>query len=567
MALSNETIKNILIKGGIIKEGEWKDLETESKQKDIPITRILISQDRLNQRYLNELTSKFLNVPLFDIRLKPLEQSIVELIPETIARQRQILVFEKDPPKNIFKVAMVDPTNIEALNFLKEYLKGEIEPYLTTQEDLNFGYQIYKQKASENFETIISERIKELRISLQRGGENILENIPLVQLSDTIIDYAVLLGSSDIYFQPQEDFLKVRFRIDGKLKDITLLDKSINEGIVARIKALSNLRIDEHLKPQDGRFRFRSGNAELDIRTAIMPTFSGEKVSLRLLSGAQFFITFDEFGMEQNTIQKLQEAIKNPYGMILNTGPTGSGKTTTLYGIINALNKPDVHITTIEDPIEYRVSNISQTQVNLDAGITFASGLRALLRHSPDIILIGEIRDSETADVAVNAALTGHLLISTLHTNDAPSALIRLIDLGIPPFLISATLNVVLAQRLVRKICSNCVESYTPPSSVIEKINQELYKWGKKIKMSKTMFRGKGCNICGNTGYKGRIGLFEILLIDDAMRNLINMPKITLDQIKQGVNKQGMVSMFEDGLSKVDRGITTIEEVFRVINE
>ncbi|MEK7146935.1 MAG: GspE/PulE family protein, partial [Patescibacteria group bacterium] len=497
-------------------------------------------------------------------QLKP---ETIEVLPESVARRRQVIVFGKNPEKNSFKVAMADATDIENINFLKEYLKGNIEPHIASLSDLKMGFRLYKKKSAKEFETMISERVKELGASLKQSGGNILESIPLVQLFDTIIDYAAILDASDIYFQPEEDFLKIRFRVDGLLKDIISIDKSINDGVVARAKTLSGLRIDEHLKPQDGRFRFRTSDIDLDIRTAIMPTFFGEKISLRLLSANQAFISFEELGMSQNVIETLIKAIKKPYGMILSSGPTGSGKTTTIYGILNILNKPEVHITTIEDPVEYVVQNVSQTQVNQQAGIDFASGLRALLRHSPDIIFIGEIRDTDTAAISVNAALTGHLLISTIHTNDAPGAVMRLMNLNIPPFLIGSTVNAVLAQRLVRKICVNCIESYNPPASLKKHIEEAASQKNEKARMPSILYRGKGCSNCGHTGYDGRIGIFEIFNIDENVKAAINSQNLNSEILKKTAKEQKMTSMFEDGINKAEVGVTTIEEILRVISE
>jgi len=567
MALSNDAVKNLLVKNGLLTEREFDDIERESQRTGIPPVRLLIARGRLSQRYLNELVSSFLNLPIFDVREKSLATEIVELLPETIARQRQVLVFDRDAAQGTVRVAMADPTDVESLNFLKEYLKSEIEPYLATLEDLRFGYRVYKKKSSEGFEKIISEKVQELRSSLAQKGEGLFESVPLVQLFDTIIDYAAILGASDVYLQPEEDSLKIRFRVDGLLRDILSLDASIKESIVARVKILSDLRIDEHQKPQDGRFRFHSSDIDLDVRSAVMPTFFGEKVTLRLLTSSQSFLTFGEIGMDDATAEKLQTAIERPYGMILSSGPTGSGKTTTIYSVLGRLNRPEVHIATIEDPVEYLIPNISQTQVNVQAEITFASGLRALLRHNPDIIFIGEIRDEETSSIAVNAALTGHLLISTIHTNDAPGAVMRLLNLGVPPFLIAATLNAVLAQRLVRCICRSCVESYNPAQATLERLAEELPPENRKVTLPTTFFHGKGCTVCNGTGYEGRIGIFEIFLLDEAARNLINARAVTLDELEGAARTQGMHSMFEDGLAKVATGITTIEEVFRATRE
>ncbi|MBI5732766.1 type II/IV secretion system protein [Candidatus Jorgensenbacteria bacterium] len=568
MALSNQTLKKILTKNNILPEEEFAALEIEAERLNISVPRLLIAEGKLTQQHLLELESKFLNVPIFDPTLEPLKLEVMGVLPELTARERQVLVFGRDTEKNIYHIAMMDPTDIDNINFLKEYLKAEIEPYITSLESLRFGYQLYKRMSSENFEAVISAKVTALKSSLKGIEENILESIPLVELLDTIVGYAATIDASDIYLQPEEDWLKIRFRVDGLLRDVISMDRSISDGLVARIKTLGGLRIDEHYKPQDGRFRFRSSSdIDLDIRIAIMPTMFGEKSTLRLLSSAHAFLTLEELGMDQTSVIKFQQIIKKPHGMILSTGPTGSGKTTTIYTTLALLNKPEAHIVSIEDPIEYIIPNVSQTQVNLQMGITFATGLRSMLRHSPDIIIVGEIRDNETSDIAINAALTGHLIVSTLHTNDATSAVIRLLDLGIQPFLIGATLNAIIAQRLVRRVCPNCKTTYSPDPALLQKFEQDIRDWNKTIEIPKKLYRGTGCNLCHQTGYHGRIGLFELFTIDENVRNIISAKTITTDNLRKAAQAQGMISILEDGFIKVKNGLTTIEEIIRVMRE
>lgn len=567
MALTIEKIKELLIKEGFVKKDELPAFEEGARQMGVPLPRYLIAQGKFTERSMNEMISKFLNIPIYEMKERNLKAEVVELLPEAIARQRQVLLVDADPKKKSYSVAMADPTDIDNINFLTEYLDATVNPYLISSEDLRFGYRIYKKKSSAEFQKLINERIKEVRTTLKRGEEgNILENVPLVQLFDTLLDYASILDASDVYFQPEEDILKIRFRVDGLLRDVFTTDKAVNDGVVARAKTLAALRIDEHTRPQDGRFRFHTNDTDLDIRVAIMPTFFGEKLTLRLLSGSQSFLTFEELGINPKMSKDLLQAVKRPYGMLLSAGPTGSGKTTTIYSIMTLLNKPEVHIASIEDPVEYMIPNVSQTQVNTQANITFASGLRALLRHSPDIILIGETRDAETAAISINAALTGHLLISSIHTNNAPSAVVRLLDLGVPAFLIASTLNGVIAQRLVRKLCQNCAESYPVPAGVTKQVLNELDKIGKKTGAPKKLYRGKGCSICDNTGYKGRTGIFEMFFVTEKIRAIIAGADFTLDTLAEAARTEGMVSMFEDGIQKVETGQTTIDELFRVIN-
>ncbi|NMA48170.1 MAG: type II/IV secretion system protein, partial [Tissierellia bacterium] len=393
---------------------------------------------------------------------------------------------------------------------------------------------------------------------------------PIVSLTDNIISYAASLNATDIHIESLGDEILIRFRVDGVLREIIRLAKEIHLAIVARIKILSNLLIDEHNKPQDGRFKYKYADTIFDIRVAIMPTLYGEKVEMRLLTGSSKPMSFQELGMMEETVKIVENNITKTTGMILVTGPTGSGKTTTLYAILNKLNKPEVNIVTIEDPIEYELRYVNQTQINPKAGIDFANGLRAFLRQDPDVIMVGEIRDKETAEISVHASLTGHLLLSTLHTNDAVTAVPRLFDLDVPPFLVSATVNLIIAQRLVRRICRGCIESYEVPEDVIKVVNEQLQLIKGKTASpyhAKQLYRGKGCQACGGTGYSGRLAIYEILDITEQVRAYIQKSDFSLDGLKQIAFAQGTKSMFEDGLKKAELGLTTIEEVLRVIKE
>ena len=347
------------------------------------------------------------------------------------------------------------------------------------------------------------------------------------------------------------------------------MPKKVHPSIVARIKLLAALKLDEHIKPQDGRFRHTMGKDVMDVRVAVMPTFYGEKVEMRLLSATERPLSLEELGFLEDHAATVRDNAKKTYGMILVTGPTGSGKTTTLYSVLNILNRPEVNIVTIEDPIEYNMKYVNQTQINAVAGITFSSGLREIVRQDPNIIMVGEIRDQETAQISVQAALTGHLVLSSLHTNDAPTAIPRLIDLGLPPFLVAAVLNLIEAQRLVRRICRDCIVSYKPDSSVLNAVERQLTDLNidTKFKMPAQLYKGAGCLACNNSGYKGRLGIFEVLNVTEDIRKLIVDPAFTLSALRVAARKGGMVTMFEDGLKKIERGLTTVEEILRVIRE
>jgi type II secretory ATPase GspE/PulE/Tfp pilus assembly ATPase PilB-like protein len=385
---------------------------------------------------------------------------------------------------------------------------------------------------------------------------------------DNVIDHAVALSTSDIHFEPLEHELLVRFRIDGIMQEILTLPKAIAPILVARVKILGSMQIDEHRMPQDGRFSFEMDDGgNIDVRVNIMPVFHGEKVEMRILKSSARPLTLKDLGMSDEGITLLYNEIKKPHGMILVTGPTGHGKTTTLYAVLHILNTPAVNITTIEDPVEYEFPRVNQTQVNPKAGITFANGLRALLRQNPDIIMIGEIRDNETVEIAIHAALTGHLVLSSLHTNDAPSALPRLLDMGAPAFLLSSTVNMVIAQRLVRRICTSCIESYPASPEIMRLIKAQIELAGDTVaSVPATLFRGKGCKVCGNSGFQGQVGIFELFRINDSVREMI-LREAPISEVRKKAIEDGMTTMFEDGLTKVEKGVTTIEEILRVVKE
>lgn len=562
-------LKDILLKAGVV-DGETFDainIEAE-RRKQNPID-LLISRGVLNKDYFYLILARALNVRRVNLSGITIPEDILNLIPENIARQRRVVVIDQNTDGS-YNVAMENPTDLDTTNFLSLRLGATVRPFLVSDDDLERAYALYGQKQTRDFKRIIEESVKESLRSKAKGVEEAAEDVPIVAILDNLLAYAISLRASDIHFEALDDDVLIRFRIDGVLHEIIRMPKEIHPAIVARIKILSALRIDEHSKPQDGRFRYKVGTKNIDVRVSVMPTFYGEKAELRLLEAAQKPLALEELGMFEDTARIMRQAIAKSYGMVLASGPTGSGKTTTLYSMLNILNQPSVNITTIEDPIEYDMRYVNQVQVNPAAGITFANGLRSILRQDPNIIMVGEIRDSDTAKISVQAALTGHIVLSSLHTNDAPTTVPRLVDMGVKPFLVSAVLNAVSAQRLVRKIHLRCVESYVPDPSVYEAINEQLRELGidpAKIKLPKTFYRGKGCEEDNYTGYYGRTGIFEVMDITEKIRNLIISPNFDLDKLRALAREEGMITMFEDGLRKVERGITTIEEVFRVIRE
>ena len=389
-----------------------------------------------------------------------------------------------------------------------------------------------------------------------------VDKISIIKLVDLLIEYAYQARASDIHIDPGEDKVKIRLRIDGVMQTVFAIDKSIQEEIISRIKVLSDLRIDEHQAPQDGRFKFKLKDNFIALRVSILPAFFGENVVLRILPESARPLSFEELGVTGHNLELVKTNIRKPHGMILVTGPTGSGKTTTLYSILNILNTTEVKICTIEDPVEYGITRVNQIQINPAAGLTFGAGLRSLLRHDPDIVMVGEIRDQETAEMAIHSALTGHLVLSTLHTNDAAGAIPRFLDMGAEGFLVASTVNLVIAQRLVRKICHACIGEYKPSAEVLA----YLAKFTDAKELSQTFYRGKGCSECGNRGYKGRVGIYEALEINDEIRKLV-IERVSAEEIKAAAIKNGMVPLIRDGINKASGGITTIEEALRVMRE
>lgn len=420
-------------------------------------------------------------------------------------------------------------------------------------------------KTDQEFTTLITQSIKETReLKLVRGIEELEKVSTVTELVDLLIQKAFESGASDIHIDPQPDSVTARFRVDGILHDVASLKKDLHPLIITRIKVLSGLRTDEHFMAQDGRFRIKKDSTDIDLRVSIVPTHHGENVVMRLLIGSARALGLGELGLSENDLKTMHRYIRKPYGMILATGPTGSGKTTTLYSVLRLLNSREVSIVTIEDPIEYAISGVTQIQVNPQTNLTFASGLRSIVRQDPNVIMVGEIRDPETAGIAVNAALTGHLLLSTLHTNDAATTLPRLLDMGIEPFLIASTVNAAVGQRLVRKLCEKCKVKYTLSAEERESLATVIP--AELLKQKKEFWRGEGCAECNDTGYTKRIGIYEILEVTDSIRKLI-MKQANADEIKTAAREQGMTTMLEDGFVKAATGVTSIAEILRVIHD
>lgn len=571
MHITSDNLKTLLEESGLVTDADFTVAEEEAKRSARTIPDILIGTGKLSEDHLIELLEDRYQLPVVNLQKQEIPHEVLERIPELYAKTKKIILFEYNEQEGMAKLGMVDPLDYDAIEFVRAKLSLWVEPYLMSSTSLRHGLKQYRQTIGTEFNDIISSNIKE---SLMVAGSEAdvaktAASVPIVSILDTIIEHAITLGASDIHFEPLEEELLVRFRIDGVMQEVVHLPHAIAPLMVARVKILASMQIDEHRIPQDGRFRFDvDDGTNIDVRVNVMPVFHGEKIEMRLLRNSARPLTLHDLGLSSGAAALLAEEIKKPHGMILVTGPTGHGKTTTLYAILQVLNTPHVNITTIEDPIEYEFPRVNQTQVNTKAGVTFANGLRALLRQNPDIIMIGEIRDNETVDIAVHAALTGHLVLSSLHTNDATAALPRLLDMEAPAFLLASTVNTVIGQRLVRKICSTCIYSYTPDAAVTALIKEQIQLLGDTHiqHIPTTLFKGKGCPVCGGSGYQGQIGIFEVFRVTDAIRSLV-LSEAPIGQVRTRAIADGMNTMFEDGLQKAESGVTTIEEVLRVVRE
>jgi type IV pilus assembly protein PilB len=569
LPISPDQLKKLLVEQNLVAPEKFDELYKEAERKNQSVIDVLISEKLVERDYLSDLIASLLGVPRADFNLKPIDKGTVKLLEESVARQRQAIVFGKEDD-GTYDVAMTDPSDLETREFLSQRLGGKVKPFLASSDDLNRGFSVYGYELGQDFKKIIDENVRASLINQLKDAKAAAGDLPIVGIVDNIISYALASRASDIHIEILEESTLVRYRVDGILYQVMDITKAVHPGIVARIKLLSGLKIDEHFIPQDGRFRYQLGGQTIDVRVSTMPTFYGEKVEMRLLESSQKPLSLEELGMLPEVAKIVAENLKKSYGMFISCGPTGSGKTTTLYALMNMLNRPEVNMTTVEDPIEYNMRYVNQTQINPEAGVSFASGLRALLRQDPNVIMVGEIRDAETADIAVQAALTGHLLLSSLHTNDAPTAIPRFFDMKIPPFLVSSVLNLILAQRLVRKICPTCIYSYDADSAVIETLKKQIKENGldpEKIHLPKTLYAGKGCSSCGDTGYRGRLGIYEALEVDEKMKEIIVKPEFDLAAARAQAQASGMKTMFEDGLQKVEVALTTLEEVLRVIRE
>jgi len=553
-----EQLRHVILTSGFITPSDFDGAVKTSQELGKSLTDILIYRGLISEDVLGQLIAEYYSVSYVKLSHKIIPQDVLSLIPEEAATSFRMIPFSREG--DTLYLAMEDPSDLEGREFAKRKTGLKLQIFFVTPSDLTSAIGQYKRNIKEIFKTIIDENAQ--KAPTTQDVEKLASDVPVVKTLDTIVEYASAEGTSDIHFEVLESEFLVRFRIDGILHDTLTLPKSIHPAIIARIKILSKLKIDEHRIPQDGRFKFQIRNTFIALRVSILPGFYGENIVLRILPESARPLSLEELGVTGHSLELVKNNIKKPHGMILVTGPTGSGKTTTLYSVLNILNTTSVKICTVEDPVEYGIRRVNQIQVNPQAGLTFSAGLRSLLRHDPDIIMVGEIRDQETAEMAIHSSLTGHLVLSTLHTNDAAGTIPRFLDMGAEGFLVATTLNLIIAQRLVRKICSSCIEPYEPS----EEIKQYLAKTVPDTLQLKKFYRGKGCQECNYKGYKGRIGIYEVLEVNDAIRDLI-IKRVSGEEINRQALKNGMVSLLIDGINKASGGSTTIEEVLRVVRE
>lgn len=583
MRVEDEQIKEFIIDAGLISKDEIEEIHKEAKSRKRKLSDALISKGKLSEDDLRRINAYILGIPFINLKGQNLDKDILNLIPEPIARKHNVVAFEKR--QDSLEVAMLDTDDLQALNSIKKKVGLKILPRLTDSESIRGALLQYQKNLKDEFGDIIktdSDEIKTItdKIPNEEASpgdlKKLAEELPVVRIVDTLLKHAIIQNASDIHIEPLEDQILIRYRIDGLLHDAMVLPKHIGHSLTARIKVLSSLRLDEKRLPQDGRFKIDMNGEKVSFRVSTLPVYYGEKTVMRLLRESVSGFTLESLGFHGSALEILHKSLQHTTGMILTTGPTGSGKSTTLYTMLDILNTPDVNISTIEDPVEYQMRRVNQTQVKPEIGLTFASGLRTLVRQDPDIIMVGEIRDNETASLAINASLTGHLVLSTLHTNSAAGAIPRLIDMKVEPFLIISTIDAIIGQRLVRKLADKKEKYYLSKqeiNSISKVVNMDVVL--ESLKEEKIIGKNDDWeNIpffrpekdAGEEAFKSRIGIYEVLNVTTAIKDLI-IKGATTEDMELQAKKEGMFTMLEDGVFKAAQGLTTIEEVLRVVSE
>lgn len=566
--ISRLSLTDVLLKEGFITEEDLKKAEQYQRDNGGLLSYILVKLGLVTEEQIVVGLAEQLGIPHMKLTHYKLDPEVVELLPERIIRKDKVIPLSQSG--NTLTVATADPLNVLVIDDLKAMTGCNIQTIVATPSEIEQVVgDYYSTRATMNLDKLIaqSEKETETAVEVVTDEQSVdldqlmreAEEAPIIRIANLILSRAIRERASDIHLEPLEKKVAIRYRIDGTLYPIITLPKRVQDAVISRIKILSEMDIAEHRLPQDGRFRVRAHNRDVDFRVSTIPTRFGEKVVLRLLDKAQLSgLTIDRLGLEENVLEKYQKAIKQPYGMIVLTGPTSCGKSTSLYAAIRAINTPDKNILTIEDPVEYEAEGINQVQIHEKIGLTFPQALRSFLRQDPDIIMLGEMRDLETADIGIKAALTGHLLFTTLHTNDAAGAIVRLVNMGVEPFLISGALTFVGAQRLMRKVCKNCAHSYHPSKRLLKELEIE-----DQVDNNLVLYKAKGCRICNNTGYRGRMAVMEALEVDDDIKELI-LRKVPELKIKKTAISNGMIPLRKNALAKVIRGDTTPEELARV---
>lgn len=596
MRISDALVEKLLRSLGTVTNDQIDALKNQERSEQKPLQDLVVRTGLVSENDLTKLYAAVIDAPFVELSPTRIKPEILKLIPERIARQYKVVVFGVDE-KGSKQVAMEDPDDIQAVNFLRKALGQDLKVHIATTSSITSILDLYRGDIGSELTKVITTVDTQDQPEEELNEEDIAEDSPIAQTVNLLIEYAVKASASDIHIEPRENYVLVRYRVDGILREANKLPKKVLGALVSRIKILSNLKIDERRVPQDGRFKVEVGGLVYAMRVSTLPIVDGEKVAMRILNESAKASSLPELGFWGASLATISKAIVQPHGMVLVTGPTGSGKSTSLFSVLSLLNKPGINISTVEDPVEYRIPGTNQTQLNPMAGMNFVNGLRALLRQDPNIIMVGEVRDGETANLAVQAALTGHLVFSTLHTNNAATCLPRLLDMGIEPFLIASTIRAVIGQRLVRKLCTTCRQQYQPDQATIQDlgnafhinkpetmqyINQlELEAIQDNLGADKTtaqpgssattithLWRAnpEGCDACGHSGYKGRMGIYEVLGNSSKIQKLI-VSNATSDQLQAEAVSDGMVPMQIDGLVKALRGLTSIEEILRVTSE
>ncbi len=593
MRISDETLVKLLERNGVATKEQLDSLKEESARSSRPLQDLVVDERLIEENELRKQFAAYADIPYIEIDPRDIPQDILNRIPERIARQYSAIIFKVDDD-GLIHLAMDDPDDVQAVSFIQKEIGEYTKIYIAPRDNILQALENYRGDVNQELNEVIDIQREDNGESQQVSEAEVAEDSPIAQTVNLLLEYAIRSQASDIHIEPREEYVQIRYRIDGVLKEVNQLPRNVLGALVSRIKILSNLKIDERRVPQDGRFKIKVAGKQYALRVSTLPIADGEKVVMRILDESNQAVTLEDLGYWGHSLDVINSAIAQPNGMILITGPTGSGKSTSLFSILTILNKPNVNISTVEDPVEYKIPGVNQTQTNPKAGMTFANGLRALLRQDPNIIMIGEIRDVETADLGVQSALTGHLVFSTLHTNNAATSLPRLLDMGVEPFLIASTVKAVVGQRLVRRLCMVCRQQYLPtPEETTEiirmfnltegqsfdrihELDQEAFsqKIGGETPLATTpteittLWKAQpgGCDECTHTGYKGRIGIYEVLDNSIPVQRMI-VSNATSNVIQDQAISEGMVTMQTDGLIKALRGNTTIEEVLRVTRE